>query len=70
MILEKPQTEEDKGDPFSNDPFVRHKGGAQRETPYSFVNTQSVTPDISQSEIVATNFYDRAKNWAKNWANF
>ena len=28
----------------------------------------SVTPDIPQSEIVATNFYDRAKFWAKNWA--
>ena len=26
------------------------------------------TPDIPQSEIVATNFYDRAKFWAKNWA--
>ena len=31
-------------------------------------------PDIAQSEIAATNFYDRArfwaKNWAKNWAKF
>ena len=26
------------------------------------------TADIPQSEIVATNFYDRAKSWAKNWA--
>ena len=26
------------------------------------------TPDIPQSEIVATNFYERAKFWAKNWA--
>ena len=27
-------------------------------------------PDIPQSEIVATNFYDWAKFWAKNWAKF
>ena len=29
-----------------------------------------VTPHIPQSEIAATNFYDRAKFWAKNWAKF
>ena len=28
----------------------------------------NVTPDIPQSEIAATNFFDRAKSWAKNWA--
>ena len=27
-----------------------------------------LTPDIPQSEIAATNFFDRAKSWAKNWA--
>ena len=34
----------------------------------------SVTPDIPQSEVAATHFYDSggslAKNWANNWANF
>ena len=29
-----------------------------------------ITPDIPQSEIAATNFYDRATVWAKNWAKF
>ena len=36
--------------------------------------TNNITPDIPQSEIAATNFFDRAKfsakNWAKNGAKF
>ena len=43
------------------------QGAAQREAQFYFI---FVTPDIPQSEIVATNFYDRAKFWAKNWAKF
>ena len=34
------------------------------------VHSALLTPDSPQSEIVATNFYDRAKFWAKNWAKF
>ena len=31
---------------------------------------EKITPDVPQSEIAATNFYDRAKFGAKNWAKF
>ena len=37
---------------------------ATRET----IFREFVTSDIPQSEIAATNFYDRAKSWAKSWA--
>ena len=30
----------------------------------------SLTPDIPQSDIAATNFYDQVKNWAKFWTKF
>ena len=41
-----------------------------RHDPNAKLKTLNFTPDIPQSEIAATNFYDRAKFWAKNWAKF
>ena len=45
-------------------------GGGVCQAPWGFWLSQYVTPDIPQSEIAATIFYDRAKSWAKNWAKF
>ena len=46
----------------SQDLLVFYPAPTQRKT--------LITPDIPRSQIAASNFYDWAKFWAKNWANF
>ena len=53
---------------WRSSPWVRPlKRGPTKESGARF-EARFFTPDIPQSEIVATNFYDWAKSWAKSWA--
>ena len=60
---------------FANPPLGRDLDGPIRTNGSADLReVPDLTIDTPQSEIVATNFYDRpkfwAENWAKNWAKF